>query len=61
MGPLLAGVLILLLVFLLPVPYVLYVIGLIVGVVLVLYGLWVLLLGGGPRPPAGTRRGVRWY
>lgn len=60
MGLILAGVVILLLVFLLPVPYALYVIGLIVGVVLVLYGLWVLLIGG-PRPPAGTGRGVRWY
>ncbi|UJQ86544.1 membrane protein [Mycobacterium phage PenguinLover67] len=56
----LAGIVILLLVYLLPVPYVLWVIGLIVGVVLILYGLWVLFVGG-PRPPAGTRRGVRWY
>jgi len=60
MGPLLAGIVILLLVFLLPVPYVLYIIGLIVGVVLVLYGLWALLSGGPPAAP-GTRRRVRWY
>ncbi|AYD82016.1 membrane protein [Mycobacterium phage Saguaro] len=60
MAALIAGIVILLLAWLLPLPYVLWVIGLIIGVVLVLYGLWVLLLGG-PRPPAGTRRGVRWY
>jgi len=60
MGPLLAGIVILLLVFLLPVPYVLYIIGLIVGVVLVLYGLWALFVGGPPAAP-GTRRRVRWY
>lgn len=44
---------------LLVLPHVIYVLGIIVAVVLVLYGLWVLLLGG-PRPPAGTSRGVRW-
>lgn len=60
MAALLAGIAILLLVYLLAVPYALYVIGLVVGVVLVLWGLYVLIIGG-PRPPAGTRRGVRWY
>ncbi|QPX62134.1 membrane protein [Mycobacterium phage Indlovu] len=60
MAALIAGIVVLLLVWLLPVPYVLWVIGLIVGVALILWGLYVLFVGG-PRPPAGTRRGVRWY
>ena len=54
MGPLLAGILVLLLVFLLPMPYALHVIGLIVGAILVVYGLYVLLVGH-------TRTGRRWY
>lgn len=58
MGPLLAGIVILLLVYLLAVPYALWVIGNIVGVVLVLYGIW-LLIPRGPRPADGRR--VRWY
>lgn len=59
MAPLLAGIAILLLVHFLVVPHVLYVIGVIVGVVLVLYGLW--LLFGGPRSGAPPGRRVRWY
>lgn len=59
MGPLLAGIVILLLVWLLPVPYVVWVIGLIVGVVLVLYGLWVIFAPRGPTPAGRSR--VRWY
>lgn len=45
MVPLLVGIAILLLVHLLVVPYSLYVIGLIVGVVLIIYGLWIIFTG----------------
>jgi len=54
MAALLVGIAIILLVSLIPVPYVLYIIGLIVGIVLALYGLYVLLIGH-------TRTGRRWY
>jgi len=59
MAAIIAGIVILLLVWLLPVPYVLWVIGLIVGVVLILWGLWVLF--GPPRSGAPPRSRVRWY
>lgn len=54
MGPLIAGIVILLLVFLLPVPYVLWLIGFIIGVVLVLYGLYLMFTG------TGATRYTRW-
>lgn len=49
MAALVAGIVILLLATLLPVPYVLYIIGIVVGAILVIYGLWTLFVGGGPR------------
>ena len=59
MGLILVGIVILLLVNLLLVPYALWLIGTIVGVVLILYGIWVLIPRGGP--PVEGRRRVRWY
>jgi hypothetical protein len=61
MGAILVGIVILLLVNLLVVPYALWLIGTIVGVVLILWGLYVLFVGGGPPAAPGTRRRVRWY
>lgn len=58
MAALVLGIVCLLLAFLLPMPQVLYLILLIVGIVALLYGLYVLFVGRGPRD--GTRR-VRWY
>lgn len=49
MGALLAGVVCLLLAFLIPLPYVLYIILMIAGVILVIYGVYLLFIGGGPR------------
>jgi len=50
MAALLAGIVCLVLAFLLPVPYALYVVLLIAGIVLLVYGLYLLFIGGGPRP-----------
>lgn len=60
MGALLLGILVLVLAWLLPMPYVLWVILVLVGAGLILYGIW-LLIPRGPLPPAGTRRRMRWY
>lgn len=49
MAPLLAGIACLLIAFLVPVPYILYVILLIAGILLVVYGVYLLFTGSGPR------------
>lgn len=58
MGPLLLGVVCLLLAWLAPLPYVLWIILTIVGVVLVLYGLY--LLFAVHRASPGASRWTRW-
>lgn len=49
MAPLLAGIACLLVAFLVPVPYVLYVILLIAGILLCIYGVYLLFTGSGSR------------
>jgi len=56
MGALLAGIVCLLLAFLLPLPYVLYIILIVAGAILVIYGLWLIFVGGGPRTYFVRRR-----
>lgn len=60
MVPLLVGIAILLVVFLVPLPYVLYVIGLIAGIVLLVYGGYVLLARGRIEPTTTVRRRYWW-
>jgi hypothetical protein len=49
MVPLIVGIVLLLLVFLLPLPYVVWLLGLIFGILLTAYGVYVLLRGGEAR------------
>lgn len=58
MGPLLVGIVLLLVVNMVLLPYVLYVLGYVGGVVLVIYGLWILFVG--VRGPV-TRGRRYWY
>ena len=51
MGPLLAGIVLVVLALLLPVPYVLWVIMLVIGAVLIVWGLYLLVTYAGPRGP----------
>lgn len=52
MACLILGIVILLLTFLLPVPYALYVIGIVVGALFTIYGAWIVVTSypRGPRP-----------
>jgi hypothetical protein len=49
MGALLAGIACLLIAFLVVMPYVLHIILLIAGILLCVYGVYLLFIGGGPR------------
>lgn len=61
MGPLLLGIVLLVLAFNVLMPYVLYVLCLIAGIVLVVYGVFVIFTGVTRVEPV-TRRGRRyWY
>lgn len=51
---LVVGIILLILVFTLPMPYALWLLGLIAGILLVVYGVWVLFRGGTAR--TGSRR-----
>jgi hypothetical protein len=59
MAPLVVGIILLVLIYVLPVPYVLWLIGMIVGIVLILYGLWVLFNGYRSRGVGPSGR--RWW
>lgn len=62
MGAILLGIILIIVSALLPLPYPIPTILYIVAAIAIIYGIWVLLLGGPRGPyPTGTRRGVRWY
>jgi uncharacterized membrane protein len=62
MAPLLAGIVLLVLAYTVLVPYPIYLLLLIGGILLVVYGLWVLFRGFGPGPVEPTTRRRRyWY
>jgi hypothetical protein len=59
MGPIIVGVILLILWAVLPLPAPIPLILLILGICAILYGIWLIIPRGGPR--AEPRRGVRWY
>ena len=60
MGAILLGIILLLVGWLVPLPYPLGLILVIIGICLIVYGIWIII----PRGPVGPdqrRRAVRWY
>lgn len=60
MGYLFIGIVCLLIAFLVPLPYILYVILLIVGILALIYGLWIMFAGARTAPAPGARRYRTW-
>lgn len=61
MGAILLGIILIVVAALVPLPYPLPTILFILAAIAIIYGLWVLFLGGPRGPVDGPRRRVRWY